>query len=262
MPRKPRLDMAGFHHIVNRGIEKRNVYKCDEDKEKFLQILCKACRVYKVNIHDYCLMDNHYHLLIQTTSENLSLFMRQVNSNYAIYFNKKYKRTGYLWQGRYRSWYVVNDEYLYSLFRYIEQNPIVAKITHKIGEYPFTLLATVINNKQKVIPCAKHSKLKNEIEYDGIQEQLEIILSEKELRALKKEQNRKVTKLEYDYKYEKEKTLNEHFKDAKSKEKRNVAILIAIDDDYKQVEIAEYLSISSSTVSKIVLKEREKGGNS
>ncbi len=61
---------------------------------------------------------------------------------------------------------------------------------------------------------------------------------------------------------EKEKTLNEHFKDAKSKEKRNVAILIAIDDDYKQVEIAEYLSISSSTVSKIVLKEREKGGNS
>ncbi len=90
---------------------------------------------------------------------------------------------------------------------------------------------------------------------------LEIILSEKELRALKKEQNRKVTKLEYDYKYEKEKTLNEHFKDAKSKQKRNAAILAAINDDYKQVEITEYLSISSSTVSKIVLKEK-KSGNS
>jgi len=103
MPRKSRFNMAGFHHIVNRGIERSNVYRSDEDKNKFLQIVCKACRTYKVNVHDYCLMDNHYHLLIQTTSENLSLFMRQINSNYATYFNKKYKRSGYLWQGRYRS---------------------------------------------------------------------------------------------------------------------------------------------------------------
>ena len=262
MPRKPRLDMAGFHHIVNRGIEKRDVYRCDEDKEKFLQILCKACKVYKVNVHDYCLMDNHYHLLIQTTSENLSLFMRQINSNYAIYFNKKYKRTGYLWQGRYRSWYIVDDEYLYSLFRYIEQNPIVAKMTDKVGEYPFTLLATVINDNQQVIPCAKHSKLKNEIEYEGIQDQLEIILNDEELQTLKKEQNRKITKTEYDYRYEKEKTLDKHFRNTENKDKRNIAILEAMDDDYKQVEIAEYLDISSSAVSKIILKERGKGGNS
>jgi len=64
MPRKPRLNMAGFHHIVNRGIERSNVYRSSEDKNKFLQIVCKACRVYKVNVHDYCLMDNQYHLLI------------------------------------------------------------------------------------------------------------------------------------------------------------------------------------------------------
>ena len=103
MPRKARLNMAGFHYIVNRGIERSTVYRTDEDKNKFFQIVCNVCRTYKVNLHDYCLMDNHYHLLIQTTSENLSLFMRQVNSNYATYFNKKYKRSGYLWQGRYRS---------------------------------------------------------------------------------------------------------------------------------------------------------------
>jgi len=146
MARRPRLDMAGFHHIVNRGVARDNVYKCDEDKEKYLEILCKACKIYKVNVHDYCLMDNHYHLLIETTSENLSLFMRQINSNYAIYFNKKYKRTGHLWQGRYKSWYIVNKKYLYDLFRYIEHNPIEAKITNKIGEYRFTLLATVLND--------------------------------------------------------------------------------------------------------------------
>lgn len=116
MPRRPRLDMAGFHHIVNRGVAKDNVYKCDKDKEKYLEILCKACKIYKVNLHDYCLMDNHYHLLVETTSENLSLFIRQINSNYAIYFNKKYKRTGHLWQGRYKSWYIIDAKYLYDLF--------------------------------------------------------------------------------------------------------------------------------------------------
>ena len=86
MARRPRLDMAGFHHIINRGVERKNVFKCNDDKHKFLEILCKACKLHKVNIHAYCLMDNHYHILIETSLENLSLFMRQVNSNYAIYF--------------------------------------------------------------------------------------------------------------------------------------------------------------------------------
>ena len=80
MARKPRLDSDGFHHIVNRGVARSNVYKSDEDKEKFLEILCKSCNIYRVNVHNYCLMDNHYHILIETTSQNLSLFMRQINA--------------------------------------------------------------------------------------------------------------------------------------------------------------------------------------
>jgi len=131
MARRPRLDLIGFHHVVNRGVAKRKIYLCDEDKDKFLEMLCKACKIYKVNIHDYCLMDNHYHIFIETTSENLSLFMRQINANYAIYFNKKYKRVGHLWQGRYKSWYVVNEAYFYSIFRYIEHNPIKAKMINR-----------------------------------------------------------------------------------------------------------------------------------
>lgn len=76
MARRSRIDFAGFHHVINRGVAKGNIYKNAEDKNKFLQILCKACSIYKVNVHDYGLMDNHYHLLIETTQENLSLFMR------------------------------------------------------------------------------------------------------------------------------------------------------------------------------------------
>ena len=148
MVRRPRLDLIGFHHVVNRGVAKRKIYIFDEDKDKFLEILCKACKIYKVNVHDYCLMNNHYHIFIETTSENLSLFMRQINGNYAIYFNKKYKRVGHLWQGRYKSWYVVNEAYFYSIFRYIEHNPIKARMIKNVGEYPYTLLLATLLNPQ------------------------------------------------------------------------------------------------------------------
>ena len=251
MARRPRLDMAGFHHIVNRGVARGKVYRCDADKEKYLEILCKACKIYKVNVHDYCLMDNHYHLLIETTSENLSLFMRQINANYAIYFNKKYKRTGHLWQGRYKSWYIVKEQYLYDLFRYIEHNPIEAKMTKKIGEYPFTLLATILNSDQDIIPCAEHSKIKKELEYEGIREHLEMALTKKELKTLEGEKRKKIVQKEHEYGYEKEKALKEHFKNSEIREDRNLAIMRAIDDGYGQAEIARYLKLSSAMISKV-----------
>jgi len=251
MARRPRLDLAGFHHIINRGVARNNVYKCDEDKEKFLEILCKACKAYRVNIHDYCLMDNHYHLLIETSSKNLSLFMRQLNANYAIYFNKKYKRIGHLWQGRYKSWYIVNETYLYELFRYIEQNPIKVKVAQNIGEYRFTLLATLFDHNQEVILCAKHSKLIKELNYEGIQEQLETKLSKKELKALEAEQKKKIVHSEHTFRQEKEKTLAEHFKQCADLSERNSTILLSLKDGYRQAEIARYLGISTSAVSKV-----------
>ncbi|MFA5214415.1 transposase [Sulfuricurvum sp.] len=106
MARRPRLDMTGYHHVVNRGVARSNIFTSSSDKDKFLQILCKVCKLYDIIVHDYCLMGNHYHLLLETKQENLSLLMRQVNSYYAIYFNKKENRVGHLWQGRFRSWYV------------------------------------------------------------------------------------------------------------------------------------------------------------
>jgi len=251
MARRPRIDFAGFHHIVNRGVARGNIYKNSEDKKKFLEILCKACKIYKVNVHDYCLMDNHYHLLIETTSNNLSLFMRQINSNYSIYFNKKHNRVGHLWQGRFKSWYITNEQYLYDLFRYIEHNPIEAKISKKIGEYPFTLLATVLNSNQKIIPCAEYSKLKKEINYKGIREHLELALSKKELKELEIKQKRKIVQTEYGYKLEKTKTLNEHFKEYSNKKERNQAIINALEDGYTQAEVARYLKLTPTAIAKV-----------
>ncbi len=251
MARKPRLDLDGFHHIINRGIARSNVYRCDEDKEKFLEILCKACKSYKVNIHDYCLMDNHYHIVLETTTQNLSLFMRQINANYAIYFNKKYKRTGHLWQGRYSSWYIVNEEYLYSLFRYIEHNPLKAKLSQDIGSYPFTLLATLLNKNREVILCAKHSKLIKEYHYEGIQELLGKPLNKKEKQALKAEQKKPIIQDEHTFRQAKEITLEKHFADSKELALRNSAILRVLDDGYTQGEVSRYLGLSTAMISKI-----------
>ena len=120
MPRKPRIEIAGYYHVINRGVEQRVIFKEDEDYKKFEELLCIYAPSYGITIHNYCLMSNHYHLLIEIEKETLSKFMRQINMNYAIYFNKKYSRSGHLWQGRFKSWYVTDEAYLYTLILYIE----------------------------------------------------------------------------------------------------------------------------------------------
>jgi len=256
MPRRPRVEAAGFHHIVNRGVAGSDVYHCREDKDTFLKILCHACDDYKVNVHDYCLMDNHYHLVVETTQENLSLFMRRINSNYAIFFNKKYERSGHLWQGRYKSWYIYNEEYLYTLFRYIEHNPFKSKLIEEIGQYDYTLLAPVINKYLKLPKCAEHSKLKHEFYNDGIQELLEIALSEDELKVLQNEQKKKIVQVDHEYKPFELPEIETYFKVNMNKDERNIAIIKAIEDGYKQSLIAGFLGVSASTIVKI--KNRSK----
>jgi len=97
MPSKLRVDFAGYHHVINRGVNRCDVFYHSNDKDMFLQIINKTAEIHKVILHTYVLMDNHYHLLIETQEENLSSFMRIVNANYAQYFNRKYKRSGHLW---------------------------------------------------------------------------------------------------------------------------------------------------------------------
>lgn len=252
MARRPRLDLAGFHHIVNRGVARGNVYKSSIDKDKFLEILCKACKDYRVNVHDYCLMDNHYHLLIETTSQNLSLFMRQINSNYAIYYNKKYNRSGHLWQGRFGSWYITQENYLYRLFKYIEHNPIEAKISTKIGEYPYTLVATLLNKNLSMIPCAKNSKLKKE--FVNISDFLEAQLNNEDIKMVNDIKKLQIVESEYGYKKLKSISLQEHFKDIDTIKYRNIAVMKALEDGYKQAEIARFLGFSETTISKIKKK--------
>ncbi len=86
-------------HIINRGVAQGDIFLKDDDYVKFLELLKHTSKIYNFKVHSLCLMTNHYHLLIETKSENLSLLARQINSKYAQYFNKEYKRVGPLWQG-------------------------------------------------------------------------------------------------------------------------------------------------------------------
>jgi REP element-mobilizing transposase RayT len=232
---------------MNRGVNRSNIFVDDADYEVFLKIVCKACRDYQVVLHDYCLMTNHFHLLVETKMENLSLFMKHVNSNYAIYANKKQKRSGHFWQGRFYSRYVVNDTYYYTLIRYIEQNPIEAGLVSMVGEYPYTL-GSVIANRQTPVPCTKNSKLIAELDYENIQEMIGVSLDEDATKQLEEIQKQKSVVRDGVNKTVNVKTIEEHFKSVE----RNYGIKDAFDDGYTQAKIAAYLNVSRSLISKLL----------
>jgi len=247
MPRRPRIDLAGYHHVMNRGVNRSTVFVDNDDYEVFLKIVCKACNDYQVVLHDYCLMSNHFHLLVETKMENLSLFMKHVNSNYAIYANKKQKRSGHFWQGRFYSRYIVNDTYYYTLIRYIEQNPIEAGIVSMVGEYPYTLGAVIANRKTPV-SCTKYSKLLAEISYENIQDMIGVVLDDNAMEQLEEIQKQKSIVIDGVNKTAYTKTLEEHFINVK----RNTAIGNAFNDGYTQAKIALFLTVSRSLISKIL----------
>ncbi len=251
MPTRLRVDLAGYHHVINRGVNRCNVFEHNDDKEMFLQIINKTATIHKVILHDYCLMDNHYHLLIETEKENISVFMRIVNANYAKYFNKKYKRSGHLWQDRYKSKFITSDEYLYVLIRYIEYNPIDAGVTQKIGEHLFTLTHRIFNNLD-CYPCSKESILLKQFDIETLNDFLEASISDKELAYLKEKEKQKVEKSAQGITVRRSKMFEEHFYDTTTKLDRNLAIVNAYLDGYTQVDIANYLNVSKSLISKVI----------
>jgi REP element-mobilizing transposase RayT len=254
MPRRLRIEVCGYHHIYNRGVAKSKVFLCFQDKEKFLEILGEVCSEYKFNIHSFCLMDNHYHLLLENQNENLSDGMRQINSRYAIYFNKKYKRVGHLWQDRFKSWFVLDEAYLFTLFRYIEANPVKAKMARKIGEYRYSAAYSIL--RDGVPPFLRNSFVLREYDTSEIFEAISIELSQEEIENLNKFHKTRYSKTDDSVTALRQKELKSYFKDIESKDERNLAILEAHKDNYTKTQIARELSLSLAGVCKIIKKCR------
>jgi putative transposase len=139
MARPLRIEYPGaFYHVTSRGNEQKDIFKSQKDREKFLAYLETAVVRYGAVIHAWCLMRNHYHLLMETPAGNLSQIMRHINGAYTTYFNVKRKRAGHLFQGRYKAILVEADEYAAELSRYIHLNPVRVGIAAKPEEYQWS----------------------------------------------------------------------------------------------------------------------------
>lgn len=139
MARPLRIEFAGaLYHVTSRGDKKADIYLDDGDRVQFLNTLKEVCCRFNWVIHAYCLMDNHYHLLVETPESNLSLGMRQLNGVYTQKFNRTHSRVGHVFQGRYKSVIVQKESYLLALSRYIVLNPVRAGMVRSATNWPWS----------------------------------------------------------------------------------------------------------------------------
>lgn len=153
MARPLRIEYPGaVYHVTSRGNEKKPVFKDDTDRLNFLSTFQHVNKRYNWICHAYCLMTNHYHLLIETPDGNLALGMRQLNGVYTQLFNKRHGRTGHLFQGRYKAILIQKDSHLLEVCRYVVLNPVRAKMVERPEDWKWSsYLATA--GKTKPYPC-------------------------------------------------------------------------------------------------------------
>ena len=148
MARPLRVEYSGaVYHVINRGNAGENLYRNSRDREKFLSYLERAVERFSIKVHAYCLMSNHFHILMETLHPNLSKSVQWINVSYAVYFNRKYKRNGHLFQGRFKSVLVDADSYLKQLSRYIHLNPVRAGIVDRPTDYDWSSYTAFIGKR-------------------------------------------------------------------------------------------------------------------
>lgn len=139
MPRTKRTKSnTDIYHIMSRSIEKKLLFEEEGDYLKYLTLLSEAKQKFNLKIYAYCLMSNHIHLIMKIPFENISKMMKWLNSSYALFFNTKYERLGYVFADRFRSEAIVTSDYMWECIRYIHQNPTKAGICQSIYEYKFS----------------------------------------------------------------------------------------------------------------------------
>lgn len=139
MARKPRIEFEdAFYHVITRGNQRQRIFKDNLDFIKYLDILGIYKQQYKYFLYSYVLMNNHVHLLIETREIPLSKILQGINQRYTMYFNKRYRTVGHLFQGRYKAILCDRDEYLLSLVKYIHLNPVRARVVKTLDEYQWS----------------------------------------------------------------------------------------------------------------------------
>jgi REP element-mobilizing transposase RayT len=139
---------SGVYHLVMRGHNRSYIYEKSKDKLYFLSKLSESAHKFGVVVLYYVLMDNHYHLLVRMDEGSISNFMHSLNYLYAIYYNKKYGRSGTVYGGRYKDYYVNSTRYFLKLVLYIAYNPVKAGIVEDTSDYPWSGHFEILSRKR------------------------------------------------------------------------------------------------------------------
>ena len=128
MARQLRIQYPGaVYHITCRGNALQDIYKDNKDRKEFLEILKESQKIYSIKVYSYVLMGNHYHILLETPKGNISDYMRHLTMRYTSHFNRRHKKVGHVFQGRFKGILVDKNTYLTMLSRYIHLNPVKVK---------------------------------------------------------------------------------------------------------------------------------------
>lgn len=147
MARPLRIEFAGaLYHVTARGDRREPIVEDDADRLKFLRVLAEVVERFNWVCHAYCLMTNHYHLVVQTPEANLSKGMRQLNGTYTQASNRRHKRTGHLFQGRFKAILVDKDNYLLELTRYVVLNPVRAAMVKHPRQYAWSSYRAMVGD--------------------------------------------------------------------------------------------------------------------
>jgi REP element-mobilizing transposase RayT len=139
LARQLRIQYSGaFYHVFSRGNQKQPIFLSDDDHFFFIKCLREAHEKFGIIVHAYCLMPNHFHLIIETPLGDLSSMMHFLITTYTIYFNTKHKRCGHLFQGRYKSILIEAESYAQELSKYIHLNPVRSKLVESPEQYPWS----------------------------------------------------------------------------------------------------------------------------
>lgn len=274
MARPLRIEFAGaLYHVTSRGDGREDIYLDDSDREVWLEVFGEVCRRYNWVCHAYCLMGNHYHILIETPESNLSLGMRQLNGVYTQRFNRSHNRVGHVFQGRFKGILVDRESYLLELARYIVLNPVRARMVRKAEQWRWSSYRATVGvetvrpwlnvdwllggfAKRRKAACERYrrfveegkgqpspwEKLKNQVFLGSdtfVEEVQELLDSDRALDEVPGSQKRPLSK-----------PLKHYEKIART---RNEAILEAwCSGGYKMKEIADHFKLHYSSVSKII----------
>jgi putative transposase len=282
MARPLRIEYSGaVYHITSRGNEKKAVFKDEKDREIFLDILSQVDKLYNWLCHAYCLMNNHYHLIIETPDGNLSAGMRQLNGVYTQAFNKRHNRVGHLFQGRYKAILIQKDSHLLEACRYVVLNPVRAKAVKKPNQWkwssyqatagigkPHPCLTTewILNqfgSTRRIAENAYRKFVEDGIKQESIWETVraQSILGEEEFTATLTDYLRgkkDIAELPKSQRYIDRPSLEKIFSKSILKDisKRNKKISEAVQrHGYRQREVADYLEMHFTSISRI-LRER------